>query len=80
MLEHLEVVLRRLACGNVEPPGSWCACLQDVDSQGHLPSCDIQLALVGRRDGPRPRPPNGRGPSPGPGRHAEVVAWLDRKG
>lgn len=46
LVEQLEVVLRRLACGNVEPPGACCACLQDVDTQGHLPSCDIHLALI----------------------------------
>lgn len=46
LVEHLEIVLRRLACGNLEPPGSCCACLQDVDTRGHLPSCDIHMALI----------------------------------
>ena len=46
LVEHLEVVLRRLACGNYDPPGSCCACLQDVDTRGHLPSCAIHLALI----------------------------------
>ena len=46
LVEQLEVVLRRLAYGNIEPPGSCCACLQDVEAQGHLPSCDINMALI----------------------------------
>jgi hypothetical protein len=46
LVEHLEIVLRRLACGNYDPPGSCCACLQDVDPRGHLPSCPIHLALI----------------------------------
>ncbi len=46
LVEHIEDVLRRLACGNNEPPGSCCACLQDVDTRGHLPSCAIHLALI----------------------------------
>jgi hypothetical protein len=44
--EHLEGVLRHLAYENNEPPGSCCACLQDVDTRGHLPSCIISQALI----------------------------------
>jgi hypothetical protein len=46
LVEHLEVVLRRLACGNFDPPGSCCACLQGVDTRGHLPHCIISMALI----------------------------------
>jgi hypothetical protein len=46
LVERLEIVLRRLAYGNFDPPGSCCACLQDVDTHGHFPSCPIHLALI----------------------------------
>lgn len=46
LVERLEDVLRHLAYENNEPPGSCCACLQDVDKRGHLPSCSIHLALI----------------------------------
>jgi tRNA C32,U32 (ribose-2'-O)-methylase TrmJ len=46
LVEHLEDVLRRLTYENYHPPGSCCACLQDVDTRGHLPSCIISQALI----------------------------------
>jgi len=46
LVEHLEQTLRLLAHRNYEPSGSCCACLQDVDKRGHLPSCSIHLALI----------------------------------
>jgi hypothetical protein len=46
LVEHLEDVLRRLTYENHEPPGSCCACLQVVDTWGHLPSCIISEALT----------------------------------
>lgn len=42
---HLEAVLRRLERENKEPFMSCCACLQDVDTVGHLPSCTLNQAL-----------------------------------
>jgi tRNA C32,U32 (ribose-2'-O)-methylase TrmJ len=50
LVEHLEDVLRHLAYENPVPPGSCCACLQDVDTRGHLPSCAIHLALIAIED------------------------------
>jgi hypothetical protein len=46
LVGDLEDVLRHLAYENFEPLGSCCACLQDVDTQGHLPSCIIPKALI----------------------------------
>lgn len=46
LVDHLQDVLKRLTYTNHEPPGSCCACLQDVDTRGHLPSCAIHLALI----------------------------------
>jgi hypothetical protein len=46
LVDRLEDVLRRLAYENHEPPGSCCACLQDADTRGHLPSCIISQALI----------------------------------
>ena len=39
-------VLRRLAYANHALPGSCCACLQNMETRGHLPSCPIHLALI----------------------------------
>ncbi len=44
-MEHLEDVLQHLAYENNVQPGSCCACLQDVDTQGH-PPCIISMALI----------------------------------
>ncbi len=46
LVKYLDDVLRGLAHGSHEPPGSCCACLQDVEARGHLPSCSIRLALI----------------------------------
>jgi hypothetical protein len=46
LVERLEDVLTHLSYENYEPPGSCCACLQDMEIQGHLPSCVIHLALI----------------------------------
>jgi hypothetical protein len=46
LVEHLEAVLVGLSHVNHAPLGSCMACLQDVDTQGHLPSCIIHLALI----------------------------------
>jgi tRNA C32,U32 (ribose-2'-O)-methylase TrmJ len=46
LVEHLEKVLQRLAYENHQPHGSCCACLQDVETRGHLPSCIISQALA----------------------------------
>lgn len=46
LVKYLEDVLRGLAHGNHEPPGSCCACLQGVETRGHLPSCAIRQALI----------------------------------
>jgi tRNA C32,U32 (ribose-2'-O)-methylase TrmJ len=46
LVDRLEDVLRALAYGNRALPGACCACLQDVDTRGHLSSCDIHLALI----------------------------------
>lgn len=46
LVERLEEVLQHLAYRNYEPPGSCCACLQDVEIRGHLPSCIISMALI----------------------------------
>ena len=46
LLEHLEEVLVRLSRENYQPQGSCCACLQDVEKTGHLPSCIISQALI----------------------------------
>ncbi len=45
LVAHLEAVLTRLETGNSEFPGGCCACLQDVATAGHLPSCYIAQAL-----------------------------------
>jgi hypothetical protein len=42
---HLESVLKRLERENKDPFQSCCACLQDVDTAGHLPSCILNQAL-----------------------------------
>jgi len=41
----LEAVLKRLEVGNTEFPGACAACLQDVATAGHLPSCYLAGAL-----------------------------------
>ena len=46
LVERLEDVLTHLSYENHDPPGSCCACLQDVDTRGHLPSCPIHIALI----------------------------------
>ena len=46
LVDHLESVLKRLSYENYDPSDSCCACLQDVDARGHLPSCIISLALI----------------------------------
>jgi hypothetical protein len=43
---RLEGTLKQLETVNFEPPGSCCACLQDVSKTGHLPSCAIALDLL----------------------------------
>jgi len=47
---RLEATLQRLETENFEPPGSCCACLQDVVTTGHLPSCPIALDLQAIRE------------------------------
>jgi hypothetical protein len=42
---RLEAVLKRLETGNTEFPGACAACLQDVATAGHLPSCYLAGAL-----------------------------------
>ena len=46
---RLEAVLKRLETGNTEFPGACAACLQDVATAGHLPSCYLAGALDGVR-------------------------------
>ena len=46
LMDRLEDVLRDLAYGNHALPGSCCACLQHMETRGHLPSCPIHLALI----------------------------------
>jgi hypothetical protein len=46
LVDRLEDVLRGLAYGNHTLPGSCCACLQRMETHGHLPSCPIHLALI----------------------------------
>jgi hypothetical protein len=46
LLEYLENLLFVLSRANYTPRGSCCACLQDVEAMGHLPSCIISQALV----------------------------------
>jgi hypothetical protein len=45
LVDHLEATLRRLETGNGEFLEACCACLQDVGSMGHLPSCYLAQAL-----------------------------------
>ena len=45
LVTRLEAVLKRLETGNTEFPGACAACLQDVATAGHLPSCCIARAL-----------------------------------
>jgi len=45
LVTHLEVLLRRLERENNEPFLSCCACLQDVDKVGHLPTCILAQGL-----------------------------------
>ena len=42
---RLEAVLKRLETGNTEFPSACAACLQDVATAGHLPSCYLAVAL-----------------------------------
>ena len=44
-LKRLEAVLKRLEVGNGEFPGACAACLQDVATAGHLPSCYLAGGL-----------------------------------
>jgi hypothetical protein len=46
LVKHLEAALERLEAENYAPLGSCCACLQDVATVGHLPSCHLAGALV----------------------------------
>jgi hypothetical protein len=46
LVNYLEATLNRLRAENLSPPGSCCACLQDVATVGHLPSCHLAAALV----------------------------------
>ena len=46
LVDRLEDVIRGLSYGNHALPGSCCACLQDMETRGHLPSCPIHLALI----------------------------------
>ena len=45
LVTRLEAVLERLETGNTEFPGACAACLQDVATAGHLPSCYLAGAL-----------------------------------
>ena len=45
LVTRLETILRRLEVGNTEFPGACAACLQDVATAGHLPSCFLAGAL-----------------------------------
>jgi hypothetical protein len=45
LVSRVETVLKRLEVGNTEFPGACAACLQDVASAGHLPSCYLAGAL-----------------------------------
>ena len=45
LVSRLEAVLKRLEVGNGEFPGACAACLQDVATAGHLPSCYLDAAL-----------------------------------
>ena len=45
LVTRLETVLKRLETGNTEFPGACAACLQDVATAGHLPSCFLAGAL-----------------------------------
>ena len=46
LVTRLEVTLKRLEVGNTEFPGACAACLQDVATAGHLPSCYLAGALA----------------------------------
>ena len=46
LVDRLEDILQHLAYENHVPQGSCCACLQDVDTRGHLPHCIISMALI----------------------------------
>jgi len=50
LVSRLEAVLIRLETGNTEFPGACAACLQDVATTGHLPSCYLAGALAGVRE------------------------------
>ena len=45
LVTRLEAVLMRLETGNTEFAGACAACLQDVATTGHLPSCYLAGAL-----------------------------------
>jgi|GEM_PF-3577762 hypothetical protein len=45
LVTRMEAVLKRLEVGNTEFPMACCACLQDVATAGHLPSCYLASAL-----------------------------------
>ena len=45
LVNRLEVTLKRLETGNTEFPSACAACLQDVATAGHLPSCYLAVAL-----------------------------------
>jgi len=59
LLIQLESALRRLEKQNYNPPGSCCACLQDVEGAGHLPSCYLAKALEGIENWKRSSDPGG---------------------
>ena len=46
LVNHLEATLKRLGAENYAPPGSCCACLQDIATVSHLPSCHLAAALL----------------------------------
>jgi hypothetical protein len=46
LVTRMEAVLKRLEVGNTEFPGACAACLQDVATAGHLPSCYLAVALA----------------------------------
>jgi hypothetical protein len=59
LLIQLESALNRLEKQNYNPPGSCCACLQDVDAEGHLPSCYLAEAIEGIAEWKRSSTPGG---------------------
>ena len=50
LVTRLEALLKRLETGHNEFPGACAACLQDVATAGHLPSCYLAGALEETRE------------------------------